>query len=340
MSEKIFLDHTAYSHASKNAICAMMPFFERACRVDKELYSDIDAAHKRIKELFGADGDAQFIFTSSGAEADAIALHSAYHMRTKHEGRNHFVGTSQFAPSVINYEDDGVCVKLAELSTNGFVTKEALIEAISPRTAMVSLAWASGRTGVMQPLEEIAQVCQERAIWLHVDATHVVGKLSINFSELPIDILTFSGHAIQAPQGTGGLFAKKMIPLRPCVFDPPFTLPLFIGLGEAAFLAKDTESLYCSEVCRLRDMFERGVVAGKVVHGDEARVCHISAIHFAGINPELLAFSLARKGLFVDWSPHADFLTFSLTKDTQEHELERALLIINETVKRLKKVSL
>lgn len=338
MTERIHLDYTTLSLPSKNAIAATISFFEHPCRFDKELVSHVKSSYKRIQELFGADDDAQFVFTSSGKEAESIAASTAFHLRTKHEGRNHFIATEESALSLVNYEDDGAALKLIAPSSRGFITKEELIDAISPRTAMVSLSWASGSTGVMQPLEEIAEVCEERAIWLHVDATHVIGKIPISFSALPIDILTFSGHTIDAPCGTGGLFAKKMIPLRPIVYDAPFNAPLFMGLGEAAFLAKDTESLYMTEVSRLRDFFESGLEYGTVLYKDEERISHISALHFEGIDPELLAFCFYRKGLYVDMSK--GYLTCSLSKNTQEHELERALSIINETVKKLRRLAL
>lgn len=373
MSERIYLDHTAASPACRNALSAAMPFYEEHYgslfsphKAGHELFSHIESANKKIFELFGATSDDQFVFTSSGAEASTIAIHSAYHALTKLGGKNHFVARSiDEAPvllAISSLEDEGCFLKLAPTHKRGFVTKEALIEAISPRTALVSLSWACGLTGVIQPLEELAEVCKERAIWLHVDATHVAGKLDISFKDLPIDILTFSGHGLHAPVGTGGLFAKKHIPLKPLVYASPVNVAMLIALGESASLARETQSLYCTEVARLRDVFEENVLklypeAIRLFY-DEERVPHISALAFAGIHAELLAFALSRKGVCasiggtpfqsmekvleacgIDPEEARTAMSFSLSRDTQEHELERASEIIGDTTKRLRRLS-
>ena len=169
-----------------------------------------------------------------------------------------------------------------------------LIESISPRTSLVSISWACGLTGVIQPLEEIASICKQRSIWLHVDATHVAGKLQIDFSELPIDILTFNGAQIGAPIGTGGLLAKNGIPIQPLVFGAPLNVAGLVALGEAAHAAQEQQNLYCTEVAYLRDRFEQEVQKAYpeavVLFSSEERIPHASCIAFPGISNELLCF--------------------------------------------------
>ncbi len=363
MTERIYLNHVQASPACQNALTASMPFYEEGERLPMV---HIDAACQKISDLFGAKPDNQFVFTSSGAEGCSIAVNSAFHALTKLGGKNHFVTRSiDEAPTVLaisNLEDEGCYLKLAPTSKRGFVTKEALIEAISPRTAMISVSWACALTGVIQPLDEIAEVCKERAIWLHVDATHVAGKLNITFNDMPMDILTFSGHGIHAPLGTGGLFAKRHIALRPIVFGNPLNVPMLVALGESAYLAEETQNLYCTEVARLRSQFEENICRiypeAKVLFADEERVPHISCVAFPGVALELLAFALHKKGVFasmggnpfqplekvlescgVDPMLAKTSLSFSISRDTQEHELERASEIIGETLKRLRKLS-
>ncbi|MCE5295305.1 MAG: aminotransferase class V-fold PLP-dependent enzyme [Chlamydiales bacterium] len=366
MSERIYLDHATASPAAANAVAASLPYFEEGFGLLSVPYVPVQEAKKTICELFGAGSDDQFVFTSSGAEACSIAIHSAYQNLTKLGGKNHFVARAiDEAPTVLsiaNLEDEGCYLKLAPISKRGFVTPDGLIDALSPRTAVVSMSWACGLTGVIQPLEEIAAICKERSIWLHVDATHVVGKLNIAFNELPIDILTFSGHGLHAPVGTGGLFAKKHIPLRLNVFANPLNMPMLAALQESSRLSIDTQSLYCTEVARLRDMFEETICQiypeAQVLFKDEERVPNITTIAFGGISNELLAFILHRKGIFANMGGGAfqpiqkvieatgadsqianTALSFSIWRDTQEHELERASQLIGEAAKRLRRLS-
>ncbi len=363
MAEEIFLDYITSSAATKNALVAAMPFYEQN---DSFSYPDIKAAATKVKDLFGVTDEETCLFTSSGAEAVSIAITSAFYDKALHAGKNHFVtsAVSESAPilTVSSLEDEGCYLKVAPCQKLGFMTSSDIIESISPRTALISLPWASALTGVIQPLEDIFEVCRERGIWLHVDATHVAGKLDINFHDLPIDILTFSGHGIHAPIGTGAIFAKKHIPLRPITFANPCNVPMIVALGEAAFLAKEGQGLYCTEVARLRMLFEEKICEAypeaKVLFSDVERAPHISCIAFAGIHQNLLAFTLKRKGISLSigggqFLPIENILeasgidpelarcavTFSLSKDTQEHELERAAAIIGETVKRLRRIS-
>ncbi|MBS0635097.1 MAG: aminotransferase class V-fold PLP-dependent enzyme [Verrucomicrobia bacterium] len=329
MTEEIYLNYASASACSKNALMAAIPLYEQ----HEASYVSIEP----IKTLFGISQGDQFVFTSSGAAACSMAIFSAYHSQTKFAGKNHFIARDiDEAPSILaisSLEEDGCFLKLAPTAKRGFLTLDDFIETVSPRTALLSLSWASGHTGVIQPLDEIAAVCKERGIWLHVDATHVVGKLDIRFSELPIDILTFSGHGLQAPVGTGGLIAKPHIPLKPAVFGAPENSPMLAALAESCRLALEDQSLYCTEVARLRDLFEQSLAEASVLYKDEERVPHITAFSFPGIHNELLAYVLRRKGIV------ASLGSFSLSKDTQADELERAAQIINEAVKRMKRLS-
>lgn len=354
MTEEIYLNYITASAASKNAIASAIPLYEQ--------HEAPTPSTEDIAKLFGMSKDDQFVCTSSGAAACSMAIYSAYHSQTKLAGKNHFIARSiDEAPSILaisSLEEDGCFLKLAPTSKRGFVTVDDCIETISPRTALVSLSWACALTGVIQPLEEIAAVCKERSIWLHVDATHVVGKLDIQFSELPVDILTFSGHAIQAPVGTGGLIAKPHVPLRPFAFAAPENAPMLAALNESCRLALEDQSLYCTEVARLRDGFSQNIPEAVVLFGDEERVPHITTLAFEGIHSELFTYVLKRKGIVASigggqFQPIEKVLeaskldpqlarcaiAFSFSKDTQEHELERASQIISETAKRLKRIS-
>lgn len=328
MKESIYLNHSARSIPSKNSLMAAFPYYEELFVP----YKDIEEAEHAIKAFVGAGAEDQFVFTSSGQEAHELVIQSAYHALTKLGGKNHFVASS-FDAAVVALEDEGCYLKLAPPSSDGFVIVDAIIDALSPRTAIVSLPWASGSTGVIQPIDEIAKICQERAIWLHLDATHVVGKQDFSFKDLPVDILTFSGHSLGAPLGTGAVFAKPHIQLRPLVHKNPLNLPMLMALKEACRQAEEVKSLYCLEVSRLRLQFEEKLGAALYTQSD--RVPHIVKLAFKGLHPEFLAFVLAKKGVHVGWDDEG--ITCSMTHETDEASLDRAAQIIADTVKRLSK---
>lgn len=373
MAERIYLDHISATAPAVQAIHAAMPFYDTCFaqpsaphQMGQELFSHLEVSENQIRAFFGATADDQFVFTASGAEAIAQVVNSAYQMQFKKVGKNHFVARSIDDASIVlalsRLEDEGCFLRLAPCTARGFVSKEALIDSISARTAMVSVSLVSALTGVIQPLEEIAEVCKQRAIWLHVDVTHALGKLPVSFADLPCDFITFDGQGLHAPLGTGGLFARKEIPLHPQILGAPFNVPAFMALGMAAMLSQDWQSLYCTEVCRLRGSLEVGIKElvsdARVLFEDEERLPNVTCIAFPQVASELLAFALNRKGVFacmgggqfqlierlllacqVESQFARSALVFSLSKDTQEHEIERACAIIGDALKRLSKIS-
>jgi len=373
MAERIYLDHISATPVAPQALAASMPFYETSFaqptaphQMGQELFSSIKTSQTQLYDFFGASPEAQMVFTSSGAEAIAQVIQTASIELFRKRGKNHFVARAiDDAPSVLalsSLEQEGGFLCLAPCSKRGFVTKEALIDSISARTALISVSSVCALTGVIQPLEEIAEVCKQRAIWLHVDATHTVGKMPLSFSEMPCDFLTVDGQGVHAPVGTGVLFAKKEIPLHPLLMARPFNMAGFVALGYAAELSKDWQSLYCTEVCRLRGLLESGIKElypeAQVLFEDEERLPNVTAIAFPGIHSELLAYALNRKGVFacmgggpfqqmervltscgIDPALARTSLSFSLSKDTQEQEIERAIAIIGDVTKRLRKLS-
>lgn len=373
MKERIYLDNSSQTKPSELAVRAMMPYYEdhfgsplSPHLMGQELIMAMEASLDEVRKLVQAKSEDQFFFTTSGTEAVNQVIYSAFCEMTKQHGKNHFVVRTieDAAPilAISRLEDEGVFLQLAPTSKRGFLTQEAFIESISPRTALLSISWASAMSGVIQPLDEIIEICKQRKILLHIDASSVIGKLDVSFSELGCDFLTFCGNAIHAPFGTGVLFAKKERFIQSLILGSDINVPMLVALGEAAKLAKETESLYCTEVSRLRCLLEEGIKNGypeaRVLFEEEERVPHVTLISFPGIHAELLAFALNRKGVFaslgggafqlieeqltacgIDSAIARCALSFSLSRDTQEAEIERAIQIILETAKRMRRLS-
>ena len=186
-----------------------------------ELFSDMKKYYADIFSLFHAKKEDQFVFTSGGAEAISQIVSSVVKEVVQTKGKNHFIVRAiDEAPAILacsSLEDEACQVSLAKVSSHGYLTPDAFIESITPRTAFFSCSLACALTGVVQPIEEIAAIAKKRGILFHLDVTHAIGKLALNFHELECDYLTFNGDQMHALKGTGGLFAKKEAPLIPLI---------------------------------------------------------------------------------------------------------------------------
>jgi cysteine desulfurase len=359
----------------------MIPFFEEQYGLPSEphgmgqsLLPALETSYKSIYTLLGAKEDDQFVFTSSGAEAITQVMHSVHHTIVRQSGKNHFV-ISEIADaattlSVAALEDEGCRLQIAKVSRTGYVTIDAIAEAITPRTCLVSLPLTTSLTGVIQPLTEIAALCKQRAILLHVDVTHALGKLFIDFDELGANFITFNGDHIQAPKGTGGLFSRhaQLLPLIHGEEESyrlrggSLNVPGLIGLGQAALEAESSKSLYCTEVARLRDSFESQLLnkypEAQIPFSSEERLPHTTVVAFPGISNEALLHALSRKQLFasigggsflpiehilrssgIDPLVAQSAIAFTLSKETTVEEINGAVTIISEAASRLRRLS-
>lgn len=280
---------------------------------------------RAIKEAFlalyafaGAKKEDHFIFTSSGAEGVNHAIFSAYLDITRKTGKNHFLCSSlDEAPAIMamsRLQEAGCVFQMVPASKEGKITKQAVAEMLTPRTAMLSMSWASGLTGVLQPVLEIAELCRERGIIFHVEATHVLGKGDFSFADSGADILTFSG----GPQGTGGLFFRDNSEISPFILGGddqggmrggPFS---FSGLIELAKWAKEERGYsdhYGMETARLKALFEELILerspSAKLLFHQVERMPHITSFLFPGAASDALAFLLNKQGVHATFGGNA-----------------------------------
>ena len=214
MKNRIYLDHHSATSVFPSALEKMNTFY-RDPWVESSL--SFQQLSNEILKSLGDGGDSVFHFSSSGAEAINSAFCSHYFDTLRSSGQNHIL-TSQLenAPiffSIQRLEELGCTAKLLYPNEQGQITKQMLLAAIKPRTGLLSISWAQGLTGVIHPLADLAEVCREKDVALHVDATYALGKIYFCLKDLPIDFLTFDGQLLHAPHGTGGIICKKESPL-------------------------------------------------------------------------------------------------------------------------------
>jgi cysteine desulfurase len=250
------------------------------------------------------------------------------------------------------FEKVGCLGKMLPVNEKGQLSLETLASEIRPRTSLLSLQWAHGLTGVIQPIEAIAKLCQERGIHLHVDASAVIGKLFFRFQDLPCDYLSFDGEKIHAPKGTAAVVTKgATIPL------PSYNIAGWVALSTALKEAFDRFDHMATEVARLRDKLERGVEGAQVFFQDVERLPNTAVIAFPGVHAEALLFFLNRKGVYatcgggnaqklshvlqlcgVEPSLAQSAVSFNLSYETTEEEIDLALEVIHQAVKKLRQL--
>lgn len=320
----------------------------------------------RLYDLVGAASEDELLFLPGpGAVAETLFLSAASHLGQT--GRGHILTTAaeeaHFTGILDRLEPFGCRAQLIPLSKNGQVDIDLLREKIGPRTGLVSLSWANPLTGVIQPIYEIGKLCEEKGVALHVDATHVMGKLFWQLRDFPIDFLSLDGGRLYAPRSSAALFCKHTAPFlaKSWSYHP-------LDLDSFALFAKGCERLLsdfeqiCMETARLRERLEEGVCraipGARVLFEGAERLPNVSALFFPRVVAEALLFLLSEKGLFATRGggqmPRLDHLlrlvgeeeevalgslSFALSAATTEAEVDQAILLIKESVERLQKAS-
>jgi cysteine desulfurase len=205
-------------------------------------------ARTQVATLVGGH-DGQVVFTASGSEADNLAIRGA--VLAAPPDRRHVVTQRTEHPAVL-----AACRALARLhdvrvtvlpvDRHGLVDPDDLADAISARTALVSIMAANNETGAVQPIAELAGIAHEHGALFHCDAAQAVGRIPVDADSTGIDLLTVVGHKMYAPKGIGALYVRTGTALEPLVYGGgqeaglragTENVALSVGLGTAARLA-------------------------------------------------------------------------------------------------------
>ncbi len=272
-----------------------------------------------IRHRLGASQAQQLIFTSGGTEANNLALRGiAWAARSQHSGgdRNEIVISAIEHPSVVGAAEflrsQGFVVHNIAVSADGVTDIDHLASLLNSRTCLVSLMLVNNETGVIQPVQQAAQICRQRGIPLHCDGVQAISKLPVNMQQLGVSALTLTAHKMHGPRGIGGLLVDQETELAPILFGGfqqlglrPGTedVALAVGFAKAVELAVDGLAEHAACMCQLRDRLEQAVLAelpGCVIVGcDAARAPHTSNLCFAGVNRQSLLMACDQAGVSI-----------------------------------------
>lgn len=260
-----------------------------------ELYPAIDAAIKTVVECLQAKGY-HFQVTPGGFFAMQHLLMHFYLEEVRQTGRNHFLALGIEEAPILKMLDRmemmGCGVKLLPVDSFGRVDLDALRSLIRSKTALISLSAVCAMTGVMQPVQEIVEICHAKDVKVHLSASHAIGTWGVSLKEWNVDYLSFDGDKIGTQQGMGGLFSKEFIK------EGSFGVLL---LAEALKEITLKQEMFAMETARLRAEFEdellRAIPDCTIIGREVDRVPHIFAVSFPGLMNEALLHSLYRQNI-------------------------------------------
>ena len=224
MQKIIYLDNNATTAVAPEVFEAMRPFLTDLYGNPSSIHTFggqvaayIEKAREQLAALLGAQ-TSELIFTSCGTESDSSAIYSALSLCPK---RRKVVISCMEHPAILalgkELERRGYQVSHIPVDSKGRLDMECAREMIDTETAVVSVMWANNEIGNIYPIRELGELAHSRGALFHTDAVQAVGKVDINLAELPVDMLSLSGHKLHAPKGVGALYVKRGVRFRPFI---------------------------------------------------------------------------------------------------------------------------
>ena len=316
---RIYLDHAATTPVRPEVRAAMDPFYgaqfgnpSSAHRWGRAARAALDEARERLAATFGARAD-EVVFTSGGTEADNLAVLGAWRARCD-GGRCAVVSTpiehKAVLAAVHQAAAEGADERLLAVDRDGVVDLASAEHALGADAAVCSVMWVNNETGVVQPVPAIAARARAHGVTVHTDAVQAFGRLAVDVREVPVDLMTCSGHKLGAPKGVGALYVRRGTALAPLFHGGaqdrgrrPGTenVAYAVGLATAAELAVAERDAESARLRALRDALEVAILAAApdaVVHGRGAeRAPHVTNVSLPGVDGAALLLALDLHGV-------------------------------------------
>jgi cysteine desulfurase len=321
MPDPIYLDHAATTPVRREVLEAMAPFWDSRFgnpssvhRWGREARTALDEARERIARCIGAGPD-EIVITSGGTEGDNLAILGVWRTRRRSDGRNAVLTTPVEHKAVLGATHqaaaEGADERICTMTPDGVVDERSFDALATPDVAIASVMWVNNEIGTVQPIDRLAPLAKSRGIVFHTDAVQAFGKIDIDASKIPFDLLSISGHKIGAPKGCGAMFIRRGTPLEPLFHGGtqdrgrrPGTenVAAVVGLARAIELARAEREHEVARLTALRDRFESMVLAripDAVIHGRNAarRAPHITNVSIAGVDSESMLMALDLRGI-------------------------------------------
>jgi len=250
-NKNIYLDYAATTPVHPDVFEKMQPYFsDKFGNSASGLHSygwdadfSLQESRKSIASILNCNDPKEIIFTSGATESNNWAIRGLIesmllngekeiHILSSKVEHNSILKALQYLPKIYPQ----VQIEFLETNSHGQISTETILKKIRPTTKLMSFMWVNNELGSLNPIEEIGTLAREHKILFHTDATQAVGKIKIDFQNLPIDLLSFSGHKIYGPKGIGALLIRSQ--------EPKVTIaPLFHGGGQEKGLRSGTVNI-------------------------------------------------------------------------------------------------
>lgn len=334
----------------------------------------VNQAREDVASLVGAD-PREIVWTSGATESDNLAIKGAAHFYSK-KGK-HIITPKTEHKAVLDtcrqLEREGFEVTYLDVQPNGLVDPEAFKDAIREDTVLASVMHVNNEIGVIQDIATLGRICRENKVIFHVDAAQSPGKVPIDLSSLPVDLMSFSAHKIYGPKGIGALYVRRKPRIRleaqmhgggheRGLRSGTLATHQIVGMGDAFRIAKEEMAAENEKILALRNRLWDGIkdmeavylngdldqrIAGNLnvsfafVEGEslimafkDMAVSSGSACTSASLEPSYVLRALGRE----DELAHSS-IRFTLGRFTTEEEIDHVVSRIRDQVDRLRELS-
>ena len=322
MARTVYFDNNATTRVAPEVRDAMLPFLGELYgnpssmhAFGGEIAKYVDKAREEVAQFLNAEPD-EIIFTSCATESDNSAIRGT----ADYFGKDlKVITTAVEHPAVLQ-----PCRRLKALGHEvvelpvdsvGQIDLDQLNSELSKPSKLpklVSIMWANNETGVLFPIEKIAEICKAHGAILHTDAVQVAGKIPVDVKKVPVDMLSMSGHKFHAPKGIGIFYVRKGTKLKPFMLGGhqersrragTENVPYIVGLAKACELARLGMAKESVQLTAMRDKLEAGLLASCPnvrVNGDKAhRLPNTLNVSFEYIEGEAIAYHLSDLGICI-----------------------------------------
>ena len=319
MSKIVYFDNNATTRVAPEVREAMLPYFGEKYgnpssmhAFGGEIAKDLNRAREEVARFLNAEPD-EVIFTSCATESDNAAIRGT----ADYFGKDlKVVTTAVEHPAVLQ-----PCRRLKALGHEvvelpvdsvGQIDLTQLEAELSKPPTLVSIMWANNETGVLFPIEKVAEICKRHGAILHTDAVQVAGKIPVDVKKVPVDMLSMSGHKFHAPKGVGIFYVRRGTKLKPFMLGGhqertrragTENVPYIVGLAKACELARLGMADEAKKLTVLRDRLEQGILAtcpNVRVNGDRVhRLPNTLNVSFEYIEGEAIAYHLSDLGICI-----------------------------------------